>query len=76
MPDYGSLEYSGPWSRRRSRWSHDDYDEDYEDDEGDSSNDSAGEFEEIFEEELALEHWLDPEGREQSLGTIHFVTSQ
>ena len=69
IPDYGTMEYGDSWGRRGSRWSHDDYDEG---DEDTSDVDSDGEFEEIFAEELKLENWRDPEGREQSFGTIHF----
>lgn len=69
MPSYDSFDYGGPWGRRRSPWSYVDYDEG---DEDDSSDDSDVDFEEIFDQELTLEHWLDPEGREQSFGTIHF----
>ena len=72
-PDYNSFDYGGPWGRQWSPWSYDDYDEGDEDDSGD---DADAEFEEIFEEELTLEHWLDPEGREQSFGTIHFEDNE
>jgi predicted 2-oxoglutarate/Fe(II)-dependent dioxygenase YbiX len=75
IPDYGTIEFGDSWGRQRSRWSHDDYDEADEDEE-DSSEDSDGEFEEIFNEELKLEHWRDPEGREQSFGTIHFEDNE
>jgi hypothetical protein len=68
-PDYDSFDYGDSWDRRRSRWSYDDYEES---DEDDSGEDADAEFEEIFEQELTLEHWLDPEGRDQSFGTIHF----
>jgi hypothetical protein len=68
-PDYGTMDYGASWGRRGSRWS---YDDDDEGDEATSDADSDGEFEEIFKEELKLEHWRDPEGREQSFGTIHF----
>ncbi len=64
---YGSFEYGSLWGRRKSYgW----YDDDV-DDEGDGDDPDA-EFEEICEEQLTLEHWLDPEGQEQSFGTIHF----
>jgi hypothetical protein len=79
IPDYGTIEYGDSWGRRGSRWSHDDYDEEDdedEEDEEDSGEDSDGEFEEIFDEELKLEHWRDPEGREQSFGTIHFEDNE
>lgn len=77
MPDYGTIDYGSPWDRRRSRWSYEDDDEGYEDDdENDSGDDTDGEFEEIFEEELTLEHWIDLEGREHSLGTIHFEENE
>ncbi len=75
IPDYGTIEYGDSWGRQRSRWSHDDYDEGDEDEE-DSGEDSDGEFEEVFNEELKLEHWRDPEGREQSFGTIHFEDNE
>lgn len=73
IPDYGSLDNGDSWGRRGSRWSYDDYDEGGGDE---SDDDSDGEFEEIFEEELKLEHWRDPEGREQSFGTIHFEDNE
>ncbi len=76
IPDYGTIEYGDSWGRRGSRWSHDDYDEEDDEDEEDSGEDSDGEFEEIFDEELKLEHWRDPEGREQSFGTIHFEDNE
>jgi predicted 2-oxoglutarate/Fe(II)-dependent dioxygenase YbiX len=72
-PSYDSFDYGGSWGSRRSHWSYDDYDEGDEDDSGD---DADAEFEEIFEEELTLEHWLDPEGLEQSFGTIHFEDNE
>lgn len=72
IPDYGTMDYGGSWGRR-SRWSRDDFDEG---DEDDSDADSNGEFEEIFDEELKLEHWRDPEGLEQSFGTIHFEDNE
>ena len=69
MPAYdGSFGYGSSRGRRRSRWSYDDYGDD---DESESASPDT-EFEEIFEEELTLEHWLDPEGREQSFGAMHF----
>jgi hypothetical protein len=70
MPAYdGSFGYGSSWGRRRSRWSYDDYGDDDDENESDAPD---TEFEEIFEEELTLEHWLDPEGKEQSFGAIHF----
>ncbi|HYV38767.1 MAG TPA: 2OG-Fe(II) oxygenase, partial [Gemmataceae bacterium] len=68
IPDYGTIDHGDSWGRRRSRWPYDDYGGD-EDESGDGSD---GEFEEVFEEELKLEHWRDPEGQEQSFGAIHF----
>jgi hypothetical protein len=67
--EYGSYDYGNRWGRQRSYRS---YDDDEEEDEDDDSDDPDGEFEEIANEELTLEHWLDPDGREQSFGTIHF----
>jgi hypothetical protein len=73
IPDYSTIEYGDSWGRRGSRWSHDDYGEGDEDASGDGSD---GEFEEVFEEELKLEHWRDPEGQEQSFGAIHFEDNE
>ena len=70
--EYGSFDYEDHWGRGRSSWSYDDDDEDDEDEDDEDDDDPDAEFEEIFEEELTLEHWLDPEGRVQSFGTIHF----
>jgi 2-oxoglutarate-Fe(II)-dependent oxygenase superfamily protein len=72
--EYDSFDYGSPWGRGRSYSSYDDFDDEDEDD-GDSDDPDA-EFEEIFEQELTLEHWLDPEGREQSFGTIHFEDNE
>lgn len=72
IPDSGTMDYGDSWGGG-SRWPHDDYDEG---DEDGSGADSEGEFEEIFDEELKLEHWRDPEGREQSFGTIHFEDNE
>ena len=70
MPAYdGSFGYGSSRGRRRSRWSYDEYGDDDEENECDSPD---TEFEEVFEEELKLEHWRDPEGQEQSFGGIHF----
>jgi hypothetical protein len=73
IPDYSTIDYGDSWGRRRSRWSHDDDDDSDEDESGDGSE---GEFEEVFEEELKLEHWRDPEGQEQSFGAIHFEDNE
>ncbi len=73
IPDYGTMDYGDSWGSRGSRWSHDDCDEG---DEDESDVAADGEFEEIFDEELKIEHWRDPEGREQSFGTIHFEDNE
>jgi predicted 2-oxoglutarate/Fe(II)-dependent dioxygenase YbiX len=74
MPAYdGSFGYGGSRDRRRSSWSDDD---DGDDDEENESDSPDTEFEEVFEEELKLEHWRDPEGREQSFGAIHFEDNE
>lgn len=70
--EYGSFDYGSPWSRGRSYSSYDDDDDEDADADDGNNDDPDAEFEEIFEEELTLDHWLDPEGREQSFGTIHF----
>lgn len=72
VPDYGTIDFGDSWGRG-SRWSHDDYDES---DEDKSDDDPDGEFEEIFNEELKLEHWRDPKGREQSFGALHFEDNE
>ena len=60
MPAYdGSFGYGNSRGRRRSRWSYDDYGDEGEENESGSPD---TEFEEIFEEELTLEQWRDPEG--------------
>src|ERR1019366_3548337 len=71
--EYGSFDYGTPWNRGRS---YSCYDDEEDEDEGGENDDPDAKFEEIFEEELTLEHWLDPEGREQSFGTIHFEDNE
>jgi predicted 2-oxoglutarate/Fe(II)-dependent dioxygenase YbiX len=55
------------YSRRYSYYGSDD-DDDAEDD--DSSDDDA-DMGKVYEEELSLEHWLDPRGRKRDFGEIH-----
>ena len=62
--DYSSIDYDTYRSRRRSYgWSR------YED-EDDDSGDSGEEMGEIHEQEITLEHWLDPQGRKQPFGKM------
>ena len=57
-------------SRRRYRWSYDD------DDDDEDSDDSEAEMGEVYEEELSLDHWLDPHGRKQPFGEMHLEKSE
>lgn len=70
----GGADYSTYCDRswgRRSRWS---YDDEGEDEDGDE--DSGVDIAEIFDEQLSLDHWLDPRGRKQSFGTIHLQETE
>ena len=61
-----------PYRRRNSyRWSYDDDDEEDFD-----SDDSGVDMGEVYEQEMSLEHWLDPQGRKQAFGTMHLEESE
>ena len=64
--DYDTWQPRG-YSRRYSYYE-DDEDEDDDDNDDDSSDTDIGE---VYEEELSLEHWLDPQGRKRDFGEIH-----
>jgi hypothetical protein len=72
--NYDTLDFD-PWSRRSSRsgWHYDEYEEDEEDEEDEErgGDDSGVDIGEVYEEELTLNHWLDPQGRPQPFGEIH-----
>ncbi len=63
--DYDTWQPPG-YSRRYSYYGDDDDEDD--DDDDDSSDTDMGE---VYEEELSLEHWLDPQGRKRDFGEIH-----
>ena len=65
--DYDTWGYDRYRSRRSYRWS---YDED------EDSDDSEAEMGEVYEEELSLDHWLDPLGRKQPFGEMHLEESE
>jgi hypothetical protein len=67
--DYNTWQPRG-YSRRYSYYSSDDDDVD---DDDDSSDADMGE---VYEEELTLEHWLDPQGRKRDFGEIHVEESE
>ena len=60
--DYDTWQPRG-YSRRYSYYGNDD-----EDDDDDSSDTDMGE---VYEEEISLEHWLDPHGQKRDFGKIH-----
>ncbi len=65
-PDYSTLNF-GPYAygeRRSRRWSDDKID------------DSAGEMDEVYEETRSLDHWLNPDGLEQPVGTIQLCEQE
>jgi 2OG-Fe(II) oxygenase superfamily len=68
--DYETSDFGGYGSRRSSRWS---YDEDEDEDYGD---DSGVEMGEVYDEELSLDHWLDPQGRKQPFGEIQLEENE
>jgi predicted 2-oxoglutarate/Fe(II)-dependent dioxygenase YbiX len=72
-PDYGTIDFDrGSYGRKRPRgWYHDDDfdDEDLDDDMDDDSLDA--EFEEIFDAEIRLDHWFDPQGGRAAFGNVH-----
>jgi predicted 2-oxoglutarate/Fe(II)-dependent dioxygenase YbiX len=69
--DYDTMDHD-PYRRRNSyRWSYDDDEE--EDFDSDDSGVGMGE---VYEQELSLEHWLDPQGRKQAFGTMHLEESE
>jgi len=73
-PDYSTMDYD-PYDRRRSYgWS--DYDDDEDDDDDDNADDSQVEMEEVVEEEISLDHWLDPQGKKQDFGEIHLEDTE
>ncbi len=75
--DYSTLDYDPYRGRRSHRWSYDEDDEDGEDDEDlDDDGDEDAEMEEVYDEELTLEHWLDPRGRKQAFGKMHLEESE
>jgi predicted 2-oxoglutarate/Fe(II)-dependent dioxygenase YbiX len=67
--DYDTWQPRG-YSRRYSYYGADD---DEDDDDDDSSDTDMGE---VYEEELSLEHWLDPQGRKRDFGQIHVEESE
>jgi hypothetical protein len=67
--DYDTLGYDPYRSRSSWGWSYDEDEDDEEDDEG--GDDSGAEMGEVYEEELSLDHWLDPQGRKQPFGEMH-----
>ena len=70
--DYETMDHD-PYRRRNSfRWSYDDDEE-----EGDFDSDDSGVgIGEVYEQEISLEHWLDPQGRKQVFGTMHLEESE
>jgi 2OG-Fe(II) oxygenase superfamily len=69
---WGSRQYH---SRRSYGWS--DYgDEDEGGGDVDDSDESGAEMGEIYEEERTLDHWLDPDGKEQPFGAMHLDESE
>jgi hypothetical protein len=66
--DYDTWDCDDRWGRGSHRWSYGDYDEDEDAEDGD---DSGSEMGEVYEEELSLDHWLDPQGRKQPFGVMH-----
>jgi hypothetical protein len=70
--DYDTLDYDRYGGGRSSRWS---YYED-EDEEADEYGDSGAEMGEVYEEELSLDHWLDPQGQKQPFGQIQLDVSE
>jgi len=68
--DYDTWGFDRYRSRRSYRWS-------YADNEDDAySDDSGAEMGEVYEEELSLDHWLDPRGREQPFGNMHLEANE
>jgi hypothetical protein len=61
--DYDTWGFDRYRSRRSYRWSYD------EDEDADDSD--AAQMGEVYEEELSLDHWLDPQGRKQPFGEMH-----
>jgi hypothetical protein len=66
--DYDTWDFDDRWGRRSYRRSYDDYDED---EDAEDDDDSGSEMGEVYEEELSLDHWLDPHGRKQPFGVMH-----
>ena len=69
--DYDTWGFDSYRSRRRRRWSGDE-----EDDEDDDSDASGAEMGEVYEEELTLDHWFDPQGRKQPFGEMRLEESE
>lgn len=68
--DYSTLDFD-PYARRRSyRWSSYDDDEDEDEEDAEGAGDEA-DMGEVYEEEVSLEHWLDPQGKKQPFGKMH-----
>jgi predicted 2-oxoglutarate/Fe(II)-dependent dioxygenase YbiX len=61
--DYDTWGFDRYRSRRSYRWSH------REEEENDDSD--TAEMGEVYEEELSLDHWLDPQGHPQPFGEMH-----
>jgi hypothetical protein len=68
--DYDTWGYDRYRSRRSYRWS-DEEDEDVED-----SPDSGAEMGEVYEEEMTLDHWLDPLGGKPQFGEMKLEKSE
>ncbi|MDA1050788.1 MAG: 2OG-Fe(II) oxygenase [Planctomycetota bacterium] len=62
-PDYGTISYSR--SRHRYRRFDGGMDDDI------SGENPDAEFEEVYEEERSLDHWIDPQGRQQPFGSLN-----
>lgn len=68
LPDYSPM---ARYPRGRPR-----YGRSYDEDDDEASDESQLDFEEVYEEELSLDHWVDPQGQEQRLGEIHLEENE
>jgi hypothetical protein len=69
--DYSTWDFGSSWSRSRYRSYDYDDEEDEEERDDDGEDHSDVEMGEVYEDELWLDHWLDPSGRKPPFGKIH-----
>jgi hypothetical protein len=74
-PDYDTYDFDDHWGRRSYYESYDEDEEEDEEEDGEG-DDSGVRMGEVYEEELTLDHWLDPAGRRQPFGEMHLEENE